>query len=76
MDSSSTGSTAISIMVNERPLELGSGATAADLLEQIGLQRRGVAIEVNGQVVPAQEWAKFQLKSGDRVEVVALVGGG
>lgn len=76
MESRPAAAAPISIIVNERPMELPAGATAADLLEQIGLQRRGVAVEVNGEVVPAREWAAFQLKSADHVEVVALVGGG
>lgn len=69
-------SAVISLIVNEQPLELPAAATVEHLLEALGLQRRGVAVEVNGSIVPHRDLASHRLKSADRVEVVALVGGG
>lgn len=67
---------AISLIVNERPLELPPEATVEHLLETLGLQRRGIAVEVNGAIVPHRDLSTHRLKAADRVEVVALVGGG
>ena len=48
----------------------------AELLERLGYDRRRVAVEVNGAVVPLARHAEHALADGDRVEVVTLVGGG
>lgn len=66
----------ISLIVNERPLELPATATVEHLLEVLGVQRRGIAVEINGVIIPHRDLASHRLKSADRVEVVALVGGG
>jgi thiamine biosynthesis protein ThiS len=42
----------------------------------LGLKRRGLAVEVNGNIIPHRELSSYRLKAADRVEVVALVGGG
>ncbi len=53
----------------------GDGRLAA-LLEEIGLHDRRVAIVVNGRVVPRSELAVRCAEDGDRVDVLALAGGG
>jgi thiazole synthase len=50
--------------------------TVAELLGQLGHDRRRVAVEVNEAVVPAARHAEHRLADGDRVEIVTLVGGG
>lgn len=50
--------------------------TLAQLLEQMGLARRPVAVEVNGEVIPARRHAEHRLEGGEAVEIVTLVGGG
>src|SRR5262245_38197907 len=50
--------------------------SVAELLEQLGHDRRRVAVEVNREVVPAARHAEHRLSGGDAVEIVTLVGGG
>jgi thiamine biosynthesis protein ThiS len=69
-------SAVISLVVNEQPFELPAAATVEHLLAALGLQRRGIAVEVNGAIIPHRDLASHRLKAADRVEVVALVGGG
>jgi len=52
------------------------GTTVAELLEQLGLAGKLVAVEVNLQVVPREQHAACKLAPGDRLEIVTLVGGG
>ncbi len=49
-----------------------------DLLEDSGVDGRqgGVAVAVNGEVVPRADWAQTSLKSNDKVEIVQIVRGG
>lgn len=52
-------------------------ATVAELLKARGIDgKRGVAVAVNGVVVPAGDWRDLSLAAGDRVEIVRPFGGG
>jgi sulfur carrier protein len=66
----------VRIVVNGLPHELPRPLAVADLLTQLGITPRGVAVEVNLQVVPRSRHAEHVLSDGDRLEIVSLVGGG
>ena len=50
----------------------------AELLDKLGLsdRSRGMAVAVNGSVVPRSGWDAVNLRDGDQVEVVCAVQGG
>ena len=54
----------------------GEGLCVAELLSELELPPRQVAVEVNLQLVPRDRHAECPLHEGDRVEVVTLAGGG
>jgi sulfur carrier protein len=56
----------------------GGAASVADLLAELGLApaARGVAVAVDGEVVPRSQWAATALADGSRVEVVDAIQGG
>jgi len=64
------------ITVNGEERELPAGATVAVLADQLLAPARGVAIAVDGEVVPRGEWPGTPLEDGARVEVVVAVQGG
>ena len=64
------------VLVNEQRVDLPAGATVQQLLLQLGLPRRGLAGEVNGEIVPQRSFDERRLFVDDRIEVVSLVGGG
>jgi sulfur carrier protein len=65
-----------SIRVNGKDEALVA-ATVAELLAARGVERaRGVAVAVNGAVVPAGAWRDVRLAAGDEVEIVRPFGGG
>lgn len=64
------------LTVNGQPRELAEGSTIADLLNELELDPRTLAVERNLDLVPRAKHAETQLAAGDRVEVVTLVGGG
>jgi len=47
-----------------------------ELLEQLNLKPRRVAVERNKRIVRRASFAEALLGEGDRVEIVTLVGGG
>ncbi|MEO8739693.1 MAG: sulfur carrier protein ThiS [Casimicrobiaceae bacterium] len=53
-----------------------STATVADLVRELALEGKRVAVERNGEIVPKSRHAMTALTAGDRIEVVAAVGGG
>ena len=66
----------MNIIVNGTPRELKQPLSVAELLEHLKIPPRGVAVEVNLQLVPRAHHEQHQLRDGDRLEVVTLVGGG
>lgn len=53
-----------------------SGKTILDLLEQLQLQGRRLAVEVNRDIIPKGEHAAFVLSANDKIEIVHAIGGG
>jgi sulfur carrier protein len=66
----------IPITVNGELREVAPGTTVARLLQELNLQPRYLAVERNLQLVPRAAHAECVLESGDRIEIVTLVGGG
>ncbi len=50
--------------------------TIADLVRALNLEGKRVAVERNGEIVPRSLYAATRVAAGDRLEVVAAVGGG
>ena len=51
-------------------------ATVAELVVALNLTGKRIAIECNGEIVPRSRFATTPVTAGDRLEVVAAVGGG
>ena len=66
----------INIVVNDQCVQVELGSNIEQLLQQLAIARRGVAVEVNGEVVSVAQYNSIQLRPDDCLEVVALVGGG
>ena len=68
---------AAQIRVNGQDELLGV-ATLAALLEEkaIDTGQRGIAVAVNGAIVPRAAWAQTTLRAGDRIEIVRVLQGG
>ncbi|WP_410815016.1 sulfur carrier protein ThiS [Micromonospora sp. 067-2] len=64
------------LTVNGAGRTVPGGASVADLVRDIAPQQRGVAVAVNGEVVPRTGWPAALLRDGDRVEVLTAAQGG
>jgi thiazole synthase len=64
------------LTINDQQHPLPDPPTVARLLEVLGYKSGRVAVEVNLTLVPAARHAEHRLQENDRVEIVALVGGG
>lgn len=70
--------TGLELSVNGQSRLVTPESTVAELLELLGIDPSGggVAVAVNGAVVPKLGWATAKLSDGDAVEVIHAVQGG
>src|SRR5262245_33371359 len=66
----------LQITINGEPRTFADALTLAELLRQLGCDRKPVAVEVNREVVPRPRYPEHKLATGDTIEIVTLVQGG
>jgi len=66
----------ISVILNGAPREFPAPLTFEQLLAELALAGRRIAVERNGEIVPRSRFGDARLADGDRIEVVVAVGGG
>jgi sulfur carrier protein len=66
----------INVYVNGAPRQLADSCSVAMLVEELGYTARRIALERNGEIVPRSLYAAQLIADGDRLEIVAAVGGG
>ena len=65
------------IVLNGQPRELGAQTLAAALAElRVAGDARGIAVAVDGEVIPRTRWQELELVEGARVEVLTAMQGG
>jgi sulfur carrier protein len=64
------------ILLNGTPTPITDGLSAGDLLRQLDLAGKRIALEVNGEIVPRSRHPEFRFNPGDKVEIVHAIGGG
>ncbi|GHV10230.1 thiamine biosynthesis protein ThiS [Campylobacterota bacterium] len=64
------------IIINDEPRYFDGELLLSELLEQLGLAGKFVAVELNRNVISHKRYAETPLKNDDRLEIVTLVGGG
>lgn len=68
----------VTIELNGDRVTLPEDSSIADAVARAGAEpgRRGIAVAVEGEVVPRGEWDETSLREGQRVEVVGAIQGG
>src|SRR5262249_6023859 len=68
----------MNVELNGDAMALPDGATVATAIEATGAptQQRGLAVALDGEVVPRSEWGSTPLQEGQRLEVLAAIQGG
>lgn len=65
----------IEVSVNGEPRRLGQPGLQ-ELVAELAPSLRGIAVAVNGEVVPRSAWPRHLLADGDRIEVLSAAAGG
>lgn len=66
----------MNILLNGEPRPLNNGTQLAQLVRDLGLQDKRLAIEINREIIPRSQYANTELKNGDTIEIVHAIGGG
>ena len=66
----------ITLRVNGRDVELDSPTPLLTYLDELGVNSKAVAVELNGVIIDRDSYPTTLLNAGDVVEIVRMVGGG
>jgi thiamine biosynthesis protein ThiS len=66
----------MNIYLNGEAREVPDNCSAAQLVEELCLGGKRIAMEVNQEIVPRSSYAEHSLRADDRVEIVHAIGGG
>ena len=64
------------IQINGKKVVIKQNFTLRDVLKKYKLNKKKVAIELNGKILPQNEYKKKALKNNDKIEIVQFIGGG
>lgn len=64
------------ICVNGQEMSLGGIVDVGGLIEHLKLDRKQIAVEVDGGIVSSRDLADRKLVGGETIEIVTLMGGG
>jgi sulfur carrier protein len=64
------------IKINGTETDAPTGASLASVVERVAPRSEGVAVALNGEVVPRAAWAATTVRDADSVEVLTAVQGG
>lgn len=64
------------IIVNNKAMEMAEGSTLSTLAEALRLPEKGVAVAVNNQMIPREEWSATSLQAGAQIVVIKAACGG
>ena len=66
----------LEVIVNGKSRPMSSALSVRQLVQEMDLLDKRIAVEVNGEIVPASQHSTYQLSNGDSVEIVGAIGGG
>ena len=66
----------IELSINGTTKQLRASNTIAELIIELDLVGKRIAIERNGEIVPRSLFSSTPLHNGDQLEIVVAVGGG
>lgn len=64
------------VTLNGEARDLREGITVSDLIADLGLMQRRIAVELNRAILPRDDYSQRALRDGDVVEIVHFIGGG
>lgn len=66
----------ITLHINGEPRQFEQVTSVAELIAEMNLTGKRIALERNGDIVPRSHFSSQPLADGDKLEIVVAVGGG
>jgi len=66
----------ITLSINGQQRQFSAPLSISELLHELELTGKRVAVELNGEIVPRSKHAEVSLSDADQLEIVVAVGGG
>ena len=66
----------LEVIVNGENRSFSGSVSVSQLIQDMKLQGKRIAIEINGEIVPASQHASHLICNDDRIEIVGAIGGG
>ncbi len=66
----------ITIILNGKDKQIDSNSSIEQLLKNLNLENKRLAVEINQAIIPRSEFNSHRLKESDKVEIVQAIGGG
>ena len=66
----------ITVLLNGERRQFDASLRVTELIDQLGLAGKRVAVERNGEIVPRSQFSAHSILDGDKLEIVVAVGGG
>ncbi|HNA28590.1 MAG TPA: sulfur carrier protein ThiS [Thiobacillaceae bacterium] len=66
----------ITLRINGQPKQFPAPLSIAELMAELDLTGKRVAVERNGEIVPRSQHSDARVADGDQLEIVVAVGGG
>lgn len=70
------GKLKMEIYLNGELKSVADNLTISNLIEDLSLENKRFAVEVNLDIIPRSQFEQFKLKNQDKVEIVQAIGGG
>ncbi len=64
------------LTINGEQKEFAEGTTLAEILKNLGVEDKVMAVAVNMEIVKKGEWDSYRPKEGDKIEMLTFVAGG
>jgi len=64
------------VIVNGVSHDIDEPLSVADVIELLGIEARGVAVAVNGEIASRSQWSQTWVQTSDVVEIVTAAAGG
>ncbi|BCD68265.1 sulfur carrier protein [Nitratiruptor sp. YY09-18] len=64
------------ITINGEQKDIAPNKSIADILKDLKIEDKVMAVAVNMEIVKKEDWEKFTPKEGDKVEFLGFTGGG
>ena len=70
------GNNVLEVIVNGESRTVPESYSVSQLIHDMDLTGKRIAVEINGEIVPASQHSSCQLSAEDNVEIVGAIGGG